>query len=85
VATRASAGFSAERLGRLAQLERWHFWFIGRRALVEDLLARHGLHDRPRRLLDVGCGTGLMIERLGARGHRVLGLEARPEGVLAAA
>jgi ubiquinone/menaquinone biosynthesis C-methylase UbiE len=34
-------------------------------------------------VLDIGCGTGLMVERLSLRGHQVLGLDVRPEGLQA--
>ncbi len=74
--------FSRDRLLRVSQLERWHFWYVGRRALVERLLARY-LDHRPHLFLDLGCGTGLMVEILLRRGHRVVGLDLRPEGLLA--
>jgi len=36
-----------------------HWWFRGRRALLERLLARHlPRGEEPPRLLDFGCGTG---------------------------
>ena len=60
-------------------MESWHFWFEGRQALIEGLVERHV----PREwgpLLDVGCGTGRPADRLRGRGHRVVALDARPEG-----
>ena len=74
--------FSAERLARLADIERRHFWFVGRRALVDKLLRKH-TGDGARRVLDVGCGTGFMVDHLARRGYRPVGLDARPEGILA--
>jgi SAM-dependent methyltransferase len=41
------------------------------RALVDELMV-----DRPRRVLDVGCGTGKAGSLLAARGTAVLGVEA---------
>ena len=74
--------FSVDRLSRLAQLERWHFWFVGRRLLIDRLLNRY-LDDKAQLVLDLGCGTGLMLEILMRQGHRAVGLDLRPEGLYA--
>ena len=75
-------GFSAERYAALAEMEPDHFWFAGRRALLEAMLEPLGSDERP--LLDVGCGTGSLVTTLAARGRRVIGLDQRPEGIAAA-
>lgn len=72
--------FRPDRLARLAQIERWHFWFIGRRALVNRLLAKY-IGNGTKRLLDIGCGTGIMVEILSAQGHKVVGLDLLPQGL----
>ncbi len=72
--------FSSERLRRLAQLEGWHFWFVGRRALVQRLLDRH-LGGNGQLALDVGCGTGAMLNTLAPRFHRIVGIDLNPEGL----
>jgi SAM-dependent methyltransferase len=69
--------FSAARLARIAEMEPWHFWFVGRRALVQGLLTRHGLRDGGS-LLDLGCGTGGNVGALGSGG---VGLDLRDEGL----
>src|SRR5439155_9363392 len=61
-----AGGFTGDRLARIAGLERWHFWFAGRRALVDRLLARY-IRSETGPILDLGCGTGSMLVRL-ARG-----------------
>lgn len=64
---------------RVAGMEGWHFWFEGRRCLVEELLA--GCEpDAEARVLDVGCGTGYNLEFLRGRGWRMVGIDRQPAG-----
>jgi len=56
-------------------LEGEHWWFRAKRSLVLALLRRHGWRDG--RGLDVGCGTGGMLEALAGRGTWV-GADAEP-------
>jgi len=74
-------GLPPDRLGRLSRAEGWHFWFVGRRALVDQLLGRY-LPPDGRPLLDLGCGTGLQLRELSVRGYRMLGVDVRPEGLM---
>ena len=76
------APYPADRLLRLSELERWHFWFVGRRALLDRVLTKH-LKEQAPVVLDLGCGTGLLMEILMRRGYRVVGLDLRPEGLRA--
>ena len=41
-------------LERFNQIEKLHWWWEGRRALISLLLAE----DKPKKILDIGCGTG---------------------------
>jgi SAM-dependent methyltransferase len=75
--------FSEESLSRLAAMEGWHFWFVGRRKLLDRLLVSSSLSATDL-VLDVGCGTGRTLQSLRARGHRVVGLDLRREGLSAA-
>jgi SAM-dependent methyltransferase len=71
---RDRSSFGADRLARLAEIEDSHFWFAGRRALVQRLLDRHV--DRPAKAaLDVGCGTGSFLPVLARYADRVVGLD----------
>lgn len=76
------APFSQDRLFRLAQLERWHFWFVPRRALIRRLLGRY-LRRESGPILDIGCGTGLLLEELTRERFSTVGLDLRPEGLTA--
>jgi SAM-dependent methyltransferase len=58
---------------RYYELEGRHWWFVGRRVILTELLRRR-LHGRTDvRALDFGCGSGTFLEQLDAFG--------RPSGV----
>lgn len=78
-ATDAVLAFRADRLERLAEIESWHFWFGARLTLVEELLKRH--LPESALVLDLGCGSGKVLDVLARQGHRPIGLDARPEGL----
>lgn len=53
---------------RMAEIDRDHWWFVGRRRIVETLLDRFRPKPGPLRILEVGCGTGsniTLLERFG--------------------
>lgn len=52
----------------LAREEDHHWWFVGRRAIVGELLAAHLAPRAHRTILDVGCGTGGMLTMLAQLG-----------------
>ena len=57
--------------------EEEHWWFRAKRALVLAMLRRHGRAGG--RGLDVGCGTGGMLQALAGAGHRRwVGTDAEP-------
>ena len=77
----AQSPFTRDRLLRLAELDRWHFWFRPRRALLMRLVKRY-LPPPAGPVLDVGCGSGLMLEQLSGR-RDVVGLDLLAEGLVA--
>jgi SAM-dependent methyltransferase len=52
-----------ERFGVMAALEREHWWFAAKRALVRAEVGR--LRPPAGAALDIGCGTGAMVNDLG--------------------
>ena len=79
LSTAVDEPFRADRLVRLSEIEAWHFWFAGRRELIDTLLDRYlAPHQQ---VLDVGCGTGRQLGSLARKGHRAVGLDLRPEGL----
>jgi SAM-dependent methyltransferase len=59
----------------MAKVERAHWWFRAKHLLVLDELARHQVTGV---VVDVGSGTGGLLERLRQAGHRTVGLELDP-------
>jgi SAM-dependent methyltransferase len=65
----------------LAAVEDTHWWFVGRRRVVRDVLRRRlGRGTAQRTIVDVGCGTGGMLSMLREFGS-VTGLDASPIAV----
>lgn len=58
---------------RRAKVEARHWWFVGRRRIVDHLIAALGL-PADATILDAGCGTGGNLAML-ARHGRVLAFE----------
>ena len=56
----------------------YHFWLDERSA---DIVLRHG---RDREVLEVGCGTGLILQRVAPHARRAVGLDLSP-GMLSVA
>jgi SAM-dependent methyltransferase len=67
--------YPAVRVPRLLEMQRTHFWFLGRRVLVREILKRYGTGGRA---IELGCGgggnldglDGLVTERHGLDLHR---------------
>ena len=52
-----------------AAIEETHWWFVGRRTIIRQLLAAVAPPATGRRVVDVGCGTGANIAALAADYH----------------
>ena len=63
------------------QLERAYWWFHGKRFLVEMLLNRLiKVEAEPPSLLDIGCGTGMIMELLNGFG-KAYGIDFSPQAI----
>jgi len=54
---------------RMGAVEDRHWWFVGRRRIVNEIIARLARLPGPARILEAGCGTGgnlKMLSRFGA-------------------
>jgi SAM-dependent methyltransferase len=49
---------------RMAEIDRDHWWFVGRRRILTALIARFRPKPGPLRILEIGCGTGSNIAML---------------------
>ncbi|MEO1254361.1 MAG: class I SAM-dependent methyltransferase [Bacteroidota bacterium] len=52
---------------QMSQLEAVHWWFVGRRAILDASIRRFSLPDRAA-ILEAGCGTGGNLAMLSAHG-----------------
>lgn len=67
------------------EMETRHWWFVARRRIVLELLGRYLTHGRPRpRFLDLGCGTGSMLQALEELGEAT-GMDVSGEALAFAA
>lgn len=64
---------------RHAQMEDTHWWFEGRRRVIDRVLRAHLVPTPHRHILDVGCGTGGMFPLLQRYGE-VEGAEPSDDG-----
>lgn len=70
----ASVTFPHQRLQMIATRERTHFWHAPRSRLLLDTIAQSRLPEGTQ-ILDVGCGTGAMVEALRQRGFAAHGVD----------
>jgi len=70
---RGTAGFDPHFFATLREVEDRHFWFVGRRQVVLSALRRAVPDLRSRRLFDVGCGSGGLLDFLSHNGVAVAG------------
>jgi SAM-dependent methyltransferase len=52
-------GFNPDTFQSYAAIEAGHFWFVGRNALLRDVMLRY--FDTAKKVLEIGCGTGFVL------------------------
>ncbi len=66
-------GYDPHYFKTLERIEDRHFWFVARREIVLDSLRRAVPDLDRRRMFDIGCGTGGLLEFLAARRVKLAG------------
>jgi 2-polyprenyl-3-methyl-5-hydroxy-6-metoxy-1,4-benzoquinol methylase len=61
----------------LYQMEEKHWWFVARRKIILDIFRRFVPTTNTIKILDIGCGTGLMLQVLNQYGE-VSGIDSSP-------
>ncbi len=69
-----------EEYERMYRFEDRYWWFIARRHLITSLLETHYPRDGRLQILDIGCGTGAMLDELAPFGT-VVGADFSPEAL----
>ena len=55
---------NVEEYQQMYELEDTHWYFIGKRLIIKSILERYLLPRKNCRILDIGCGTGKILEML---------------------
>ena len=64
----------------LYQVEDTHWWYVGRRRIIQSLVEKISTTLKTERILDVGCGTGANLKMLAAYG-KAEGVDISPQAV----
>jgi len=77
-----SADYPVDYFDRLYRLEAQHFWFRARNRIIVRTFRRYLQHQARPRLLEVGCGTGYVLQGLAAENrYELTGLESHIAGL----
>src|SRR5262245_14596146 len=53
----------SEEYARMHAFEDWYWWFVARRDAALQFAREYGPRSRPMRVLDAGCGTGILMKQ----------------------
>jgi ubiquinone/menaquinone biosynthesis C-methylase UbiE len=62
-------------------LEQTYWWFVGVRAMVKTLLSLSVGNGSVGKVLDIGCGTGALLDQLQTCSTEVWGVDVSPEAL----
>lgn len=65
---------------RMFEFEDHYWWFVGRQAIIRAIARRYLAPGEPRRILDLGCGTGGTLAVVSEFG-RAVGLDPFPDAL----
>jgi len=74
-ALRDDFGMKAHEYQTNYEIEAHYWWFVGVRRMVRRLLGYAGSQERLGRVLDVGCGTGGLLDELTPLSDQMCGLD----------
>ena len=74
-------GMEAQSIKEYEQLEKYYWWFVGRRRIIERVLEKH-FSSRKLNILDWGCGPGGNFKFLSKHGD-VVSVDASDEAITA--
>jgi SAM-dependent methyltransferase len=79
---RESQDYPAALYDRLYQLEAGHFWFQARNRIIARMFRQYLSDQRRPRVLEIGCGTGFVLQGLAAENrYELTGSEAHLSGL----
>ena len=73
--------FDASAFEFLFEMEQRHFWHIGRKEIIYDVLKRNTPHLAELRMLEIGCGNGSVLAYLKENGVNIEGGDIFIEGL----
>jgi ubiquinone/menaquinone biosynthesis C-methylase UbiE len=63
------------------ELEQYYWWYVGVRAMVKELLTLSVRGKNFEKVLDIGCGTGALLDQLQTCSEELLGVDISQEAL----